>query len=77
MYVTQERDILLFACPPSNPNPVSSLHHLDINECVMENDCHVNATCMNTDGSYNCSCMNGTEGDGYSCEGTAVVNIFL
>ena len=63
---------LTFQFKDIHPNPVSSLHHLDINECVMENDCHVNATCMNTDGSYNCTCMNGTEGNGYTtCEGTA------
>ena len=37
---------------------------LDIDECSLENDCHLDATCNNTKGSYNCTCKDGFEGDG-------------
>ena len=36
----------------------------DIDECSLENDCHLDATCKNTKGSYNCTCKDGFEGDG-------------
>ena len=36
----------------------------DIDECSLENDCHLDGTCNNTKGSYNCTCKDGFEGDG-------------
>ena len=42
---------------------------LDIDECLSENECHVNATCTNTIGSYNCTCEKGYGGDGRNCSG--------
>ena len=36
----------------------------DIDECYLENVCHLDATCNNTKGSYNCTCKDGFEGDG-------------
>ena len=41
----------------------------DINECQLENNCHVAATCTNTDGSYTCACNSGFTGDGIECNG--------
>lgn len=31
---------------------------VDINECVLENDCHQTAVCVNKPGGYNCECGN-------------------
>ena len=42
---------------------------LDIDECLSENECHVNATCTNTIGTYNCTCEKGYGGDGRNCSG--------
>ena len=35
-----------------------------IDECSLENDCHLDATCNNTKGSYDCTCKDGFEGYG-------------
>ena len=44
---------------------------LDIDECLFENKCHVNATCTNTRGSYSCTCKKGYGGDGKNCSGNS------
>ena len=45
------------------------LFFLDINECLQNSSCHLNATCNNTDGSYVCICDSGYNGDGFTCNG--------
>ena len=40
----------------------------DINECLVGNDCHDNATCTNTDGSYLCTCNKTFTGNGTRCK---------
>ena len=40
---------------------------LDINECLVSNECHPNATCENTNGNIICQCKIGFTGDGSSC----------
>ena len=40
-----------------------------MNECSIDNECHVNAQCANTDGSYTCSCLDGYAGAGRNCTG--------
>ena len=40
-----------------------------MNECSIDNECHVNAQCANTDGSYTCGCRDGYAGDGKNCTG--------
>ena len=40
---------------------------LDINECVTQNPCNINADCTNTPGSFECVCEAGYSGDGSSC----------
>ena len=43
---------------------------LDIDECLLEESCHISARCTNTAGSYYCTCLPGYMGDGKnSCEG--------
>ena len=46
----------------------------DIDECLSENNCRVNATCTNTMGSYNCTCKKGYGGDGGGCPGKVQSN---
>ena len=45
------------------------LLYSDVDECSIDNECHVNAQCTNTDGSYTCGCLNGYAGDGKNCTG--------
>ena len=40
---------------------------LDVNECLEENSCDVNATCINKIGTYDCQCNVGFSGDGFNC----------
>ena len=40
---------------------------VDIDECLLDNDCDEHADCVNLDGSYSCTCMAGWEGDGTDC----------
>ena len=47
----------------------SMLLYSDVDECSIDNECHVNAQCTNTDGSYTCGCLNGYAGDGKNCTG--------
>ena len=42
---------------------------LDINECNLPNNCHVNSTCANAIGSYICKCVDVYEGNGTLCQG--------
>ena len=42
---------------------------LDVNECLVNDSCHFNATCNNTDGSYICTCDSGYSGNGHNCTG--------
>ena len=41
---------------------------LDIDECSLDHECHLNSTCANSKGSYNCLCKAGFFGNGYSCQ---------
>ena len=51
--------------------------YLDIDECITGNhDCHVNATCTNTVGSHNCTCKEGYTGNGGSCAGTLIFDVY-
>ena len=49
------------------PKKVGNGSCTDINECVVDEPCHDNATCTNNDGSYSCACNNGYLGDGFNC----------
>ena len=40
-----------------------------MDECSIDNECHVNAQCTNMDGSYTCGCLDGYAGDGKNCTG--------
>ncbi|XP_033124345.1 uncharacterized protein LOC117122747 [Anneissia japonica] len=40
----------------------------DINECLQENDCSVNAFCINDIGTYSCTCNTGYSGNGINCQ---------
>ena len=42
---------------------------LDIDECLISNECDSNASCENTDGSFLCQCKIGFTGEGSSCSG--------
>ena len=42
---------------------------LDIDECLVTNECDPNASCENTNGSFICQCKIGFTGDGSSCSG--------
>ena len=42
---------------------------LDIDECLVNNECHPMASCENTNGSFICQCKIGFTGDGSSCSG--------
>ena len=39
----------------------------DLDECVYDSDCDLNAVCENTEGSYTCTCNYGYQGDGMDC----------
>ena len=39
----------------------------DIDECLLPNDCDVNAECTNSIGSYTCNCMDQFYGSGTTC----------
>ena len=41
----------------------------DINECVIDANCHTNAACTNTPGSFTCTCNQGYTRDGVTCVG--------
>jgi hypothetical protein len=43
------------------------LFFLDIDECLMTNPCHVNASCTDTEGSFICQCNSGHSGNGFNC----------
>ena len=42
---------------------------LDIDECLLSNACHSDASCQNTKGSFICQCKIGYSGDGLNCSG--------
>ena len=50
---------------------------LDLDECadLSDNNCSSNANCTDTTGSYDCTCNVGYTGDGFTCEGVAIVYI--
>ena len=41
----------------------------DINECLINNECHPMASCENTNGGFICQCKIGFTGDGSRCSG--------
>jgi len=43
---------------------------LDINECLKNSSCDVNAACINTNGSFTCTCNDGYSAVGYSGDGS-------
>ncbi len=45
---------------------------IDIDECIDNMTCHLNATCEDQIGSYECSCNSGFNGDGFNCQGESV-----
>ena len=56
---------------------MSFVSNTDIDECAMESDnCAENAICMNIPGSFNCTCNEGYTGDGTSCVGKPVHQIW-
>ena len=46
----------------------------DVDECVDDSLCDVNAVCHNTEGSYTCQCGEGYFGSGTQCEGIVSVH---
>ena len=58
--------LILFCCF------ISPYFSADVNECMMENDCHNMSQCFNTQGSYNCTCNQGYTGNGTDCAGTFI-----
>ena len=41
---------------------------LDIDECLLDHECHANSTCHNVEASYTCICDSGFFGSGLICE---------
>ena len=53
------------------------LFFLDADECnASESLCDVNADCENTRSSYRCLCKSGFSGDGRTCRGIMMIDIF-
>ena len=51
---------------------------LDFDECsASSNNCSDNANCVNTIGNYFCTCQFGFSGDGYTCEISTVIFMFI
>ena len=50
---------------------------LDIDECLLSNQCHVNARCTDTEGSYVCQCDNGYSGNGFDCSSKSIFELFF
>ena len=48
----------------------------DIDECSAGHTCDSSATCHNTDGSFTCVCDSGYSGDGYTCRGIVLDQLF-
>ena len=48
----------------------------DIDECSSGHTCDSSASCQNTDGSYVCTCDGGYTGDGHTCRGMVLFDIF-
>ena len=46
-----------------------SLFKTDVNECLEENSCPINAECINTRGSFRCECTYGFTMVGSQCQG--------
>ena len=49
----------------------------DVDECVEQSPCDLNATCTNTPGSYSCSCNEGYSGDGRMCTGKLLMTMII
>ena len=45
---------------------------IDIDECLEEKPCDINADCVNVDGSFGCLCRTGYSGIGSSCTGKLI-----
>ena len=45
----------------------NSINCIDIDECLLANECHENAECLNSGGSYSCNCRDTFSGDGKEC----------
>ena len=41
---------------------------IDVDECVLEYECDLKATCKNTIGSYDCECKEYSQGNGKACD---------
>lgn len=47
-----------------------------VNECEIEHNCHVNATCIDTEEGYNCTCKDGYRGNSTYCALGNLVSYF-
>ena len=59
-------------CSISDYQIIRLLCHLqlflsDVDECILDSTCDINANCTNTNGSYTCTCGDGFLGDGLVC----------